>query len=228
MSNTISWSDMAPYVTPPVAAGMSIVPVFGDMIAKSAQQLNKPVPKLSIVSALKEGCRVAPTVGAIVGTQMVLQQQIERQLNEGGEGDLKTKLVSSATVGALSSPVLAVFNGQSLGWGVLQSIRRFTPKQAGAITAQETAFVLGLSAADEVASVMKSHFGEHRAVDDGAAFISGAMGSLAGHPANTALTRWQQGLAVDSFRQSMWGAMRKARCVGCFALLYKWGKELSA
>jgi hypothetical protein len=44
---------------------------------------------------------------------------------------------------------------------------------------------------------LKRKFGDHKAIDYGAAFLAGGLGSLAGHPANTALTRWQSGLKMD-------------------------------
>lgn len=220
------WSSLAPYIVPPLAASTAIVPVFRDLIAKSAQQKGKPVQPITVLKGLKEGLKAAPTVGAIVGTQMVLQGVVERALTgDANKESLPSKLVSSAIVGIASAPVLAVFNGQTMGWGVLESLRKFSVKQGLAISIQETAFIGGISAADRLAAAMKRKFGDNKAVEYTAAFTAGALGSLAGHPANTALTRWQSSMRVESFHQLMWGAARKARAIGLFSVFYKFGKE---
>jgi len=213
-----------PYLVPPICAGVAIVPVFRDLMPKSAQQLGK-IPNVSLREGVKEGIKASRTVGVLVGSQMILQGAVERNLTQN-DGSLEAKLKSSAIVGFFSSPVVAIFNGQSMKWRALKSLRRLNSKQALAITVQESAFVGGISAADKLAAVMKSRFGDNKAVEYSAAFASGAMGSLVGHPANTALTRWQAGLKVTSARQLMWGSMRKARAVGAFSVLYRLGKEV--
>jgi len=221
------WSTVAPYVVPPVAAAAAIVPVFQDLIAKSALQKGESVPAISVIEGVRKGFKAAPTVGAIVGTQMILQSFVEKTLvkDEADKSSLPSKLASSAVVGTISAPILAVFNGQTMGWSLRESLRRFSAKQGLAIALQETAFVGGLSAADLLATEMKQKFGDNKVVECTAAFTAGAAGSLAGHPANTSLTRWQNGLTVDSLRQSMWGAARKARAAGCFSIFYKFGKD---
>jgi hypothetical protein len=220
------WPTVAPYVIPPVAASAAIVLVFHDMVAKSAQQKGQAIPTMPLMEILKGGVKAAPTVGAIVGTQMVLQSLLEKTLTgQSNAGSLSSTFASSAVVGTASAPVLAVFNGQTMGWSVRESLRRFSAKQGLAIAVQETAFVGGLSAADRLAVPMRKWFGNNKAIDYIAAFVAGAAGSLAGHPANTALTRWQSGMTVDSACQLMWGSLRKARAVGGFSIVYKFGKE---
>lgn len=220
------WVAIAPIVVPPVAASGAIILPFRDLVAKSAQQLGSPVPCLSLVTSIKQGMKAAPTVGAIVGSQMVVQNVVEKYLlGESGTKSLSSTLASSAIVGAISAPVLAVFNGQTMGWTIRESLKKFTAKQGMAIAIQETAFVGGLSAADQLTGVMRQSFGDSKAVDYVAAFIAGASGSLAGHPANTALTRWQNGKIVESIPQLMWGSIRKARAIGIFSVCYKLGKE---
>ncbi|PIS02278.1 MAG: hypothetical protein COT85_05780 [Chlamydiae bacterium CG10_big_fil_rev_8_21_14_0_10_42_34] len=221
------WSSIAPYTAPPLAASIAIIPVFGDMIAKSAEQLGKPIPSMTLLQTIKQGMKAAPSVGAIVGAQMVIQNKVEKALLGGSKKPkLSSTLLSSAIVGIGSAPILAVFNGQTMGRSALESLRKFSLKQGLVITAQETAFVIGLSAADLLSEKMRESFGDTKATDYTAAYIAGALGSLAGHPANTALTRWQANLAIDRPSQLMWGAARKARAVGYFACLYKLGKEI--
>jgi len=226
-SATPSGYSIIPYIVPPVAASAAIIPVFRDFTAKSAQQLGQPIPNMPLREGMKAGLKASPTVGAIVGSQMVIQGVVEEALvGKSGKTSLSSTLASSAIVGAASAPFLAVFNGQTMGWGVRESLRKLSPRQCLAIATQETAFVGGLSAADQLAVKMREKFGNNKVVDYTAAFIAGAAGSLAGHPANTALTRWQNGMTVDSLSQSMWGVGRKARAVGGFSVLYKLGKEI--
>lgn len=220
------WTSMAPYVVPPIAASAAIVPVFRDLVAKSDLQKGKPVLPMTCVESIKGGIKMAPTVGAIIGTQMVFQRVVEKALTGSfGSESLLSTLSSSMVVGIASAPILAVFNGQTIRQSMKESLRKFSLKQGMAIAVQETAFVVGLSAADKLSKIMKGQFGDNKAVDYIAAFIAGAAGSLTGHPANTALTRWQSHMTIDSFQQLMCGGARKARAIGCFSVGYKFAKE---
>lgn len=221
-----AWSKSAPYVIPPVAAAVAIILPFRDMIAKSALQKGQTIPHMTLIGGMNEGLKAAPTVGAIVGTQMIVQSVVEKRLmGESKIPTLSSTLISSAIVGIASAPILAIFNGQTMGWTMQQSLRKFSLQQGAAIAVQETAFVGGLSAADQLEKAMRNRLGSSPAVDYTAAFIAGAAGSLAGHPANTLLTRWQSGLPIESAQQLMWGSLRKARAVGGFAVGYKLIKE---
>lgn len=84
----------------------------------------------------------------------------------------------------------------------------------------------GLAAADLVSVPMKQVLGDNKAVEYSAAATAGALGSLAGHGGNTALTRWQSGMTVDSLKQLSGGALRKARGTAVFAVVYKFGKDV--
>lgn len=223
-SNT-NWHSLVPFLGPPVAAAVAVIPVFRDLMVKSFQQKGEKVPYLNYCACLKAGLKAAPTVGTIVGTQMILQKLVEKTLMEETKGGLLTNFESAAVVGTLSAPILAAFNGQIMGWSIQESFRRFSLKQGMAISIQETAFVAGLTAADKLALHMKNHLGDKKVVDYLAAFAAGAAGSLAGHPANTALTRWQSGMPINHLGQLMWGSFRKTYAIGCFSVLYKLGKE---
>ena len=221
------WPLLAPYVASPVAASAAIVPPFRYLMEKSAQQRGLPVPRIPILTGLKEGVKAAPNVGLIIAIQLALQQKIENALTgDESKSSLPSKLGSSALVGVVSIPPLAFFDGQTMGWTMRETLRRFTPKQGLAIAFQETSFVGGQSVSDRLASAMKRQFGDHWAIDYVAAYTAGAFGSLAGHPGNTALTRWQNGLTVDGFRQSMLGAARKGHAIGVFSVLYRVGNKL--
>ena len=220
------WASMAPYVAPPLAASAAIVPTFYGFAAKSAQQIGKPIPRMSILEALKGGFKAAPTIGIIVGTQMVSQATIEKVFmkylgSEDKKPSFSFMLISSIVVGGISAPALAVFNGQTLGRTAMQSLKEFPWKQRIAIVSRETSFLFSLRISDPISDAMKRVYGNNKSVEYGSAFISGAMGSIIGHPADTALTRWQNEMKVESFRQSMKGAPMKALAVGGFSVLYK-------
>jgi hypothetical protein len=211
---------------PPFAASGAIVFIFRDLIAKSAEQQGQPIPRITHLEGLKEGLKAAPTIGTIIGAQMGIQGILEKAFaGNANQGTLSSMLASSATVGAISAPIIAVFNGQTMGWSIKKSLQKFSAKQAGAIAAQETAFVAGLSAADRLSALMRQEFGDNRMVGYAAAFTAGFVGSFAGHPANTALTRWQSGLSIDSHHQLMWGSTRRARAIGFFSVGYTVIKE---
>ncbi len=231
------WPSLAPYVVPPAAAFVAIVPAFYDMVAKSALQKGLSAPSMTLLQGVKGGFGAAPTVGVIVGTQMILQGRVEQAFikafpnlftEDSNRAKASLTLASSAVVGGISSPFLAVYNGKTMmpPWSFRESLARFSLKQAGAITLQETGFVAGLAAADLVSVPIKKMFGNSKAVEYSAAAIAGALGSLVGHAGNTALTRWQNGMTVDSLRQLNWGSLRKARGNAVFAVVYKLGKEV--
>ncbi|MBS0634777.1 MAG: hypothetical protein JSR37_04870 [Verrucomicrobia bacterium] len=228
-SDQTMWSS---WVVPPFAAGAAIIPPYYGFVVKTAQQLGQPVPKMGPADVLRGGCRIAPTVAGLVGMQMIVQGSVEQKVQEvvgHGQGKAPTMFetaASSFVVGALSSPAIAVFNGQAAGQTPLHALRNMSFRQFGAISVQETAFVMGMSASRHINDVAKGFFGDGDAVQYGSSFVSGAIGSLAGHPANTALTRWQNGLPVQGISQLARGAPVKAMATGLFAAGYHVVKDL--
>ncbi len=222
------WSS---WITPPLAAGAAILPTYYGFAVKTAQQLQKPLPTMSALEALMGGIRLAPTVAGLVGTQMVLQNACERKLNQlfGNPEDQGATLIetaaSSLLVGGMSAPGIAIFNGQAANQSPLASLRNLTVKQAAAISLQETAFVMGMSAGDHVYAFAKEYFGDNDSMKYGSSFITGAAGSLCGHPANTALTRWQNGLKVENIFQLGRGGPAKAIATGVFSMGFQIAKE---
>ena len=223
------------YIVPPIAAGFAVIPAIPDFGKKSCLQLGKEVEKNTFFEGMRGGLKLAPMAGFLVGAQMIMQELFEKTFaKEGENSSLQSKAKSSFVVGTFSSPILAMFNGRTIGWTAKESWARFTPLQATAIAFQETLFVGGMSASSEVSKVMKKTLGDYSIIDYGAAFISGAAGSLLGHPANTILTRLQGGMEVKSLFQmktsSLQGLMRggafKARACGIFAVGYKTGNEI--
>lgn len=212
------WPALAPYLVPPAAASAAIVPCFFGFVAKSALQLDQPVPRMSAKEALWKGCKAAPTIGTIVGTQLVSQNVLEAAMSHfsgktGEKSSFEQMVLSSALVGAVSAPALAVFNGQTRGFSARESLRKLSPKQVGAIVTRETSFLFSLRISDALSAHMKNQFGESQAIDFSCAFLSGAVGSVVGHPADTALTRWQENLEVVSLKQATPGDAVKAGAV---------------
>lgn len=164
-------------------------------------------------------------MGAIVGAQMALQGAVEQGMGDPRHNDVSVKLASAAIVGIGSSPFLGVFNGSSGSLGVWESMRRLSFKQCGALAVQETAFIGGQTLVEPMAQKMKETLGDNKVVVGAAAYMAGAAGSLIGHGANTAVTRWQNDLKVENVRQLRWGALPKARAIGMFSVCYQLGKE---
>lgn len=223
---TEQWQAFARYVAPPFAASMAIVPAIYGFIAKSALQRGECVPRMPLRSCLLEGFKASPTVGAIVGTQIIAQRLLEERLhgnkqNGKNKPDFSSMLFSTAAIGTVSAPLLAVFNGQTMGWSPLKSLRMLSMRQNGAIVSRETGFLFGLRLSDPMAGAMRREFGESKVVDYAAAFFSGGMGSLVGHPADTMLTLWQRGEKLQRWSHLMRGAAYKSVAVGIFAICYR-------
>lgn len=208
------------YVGMSAIAAASIIPVFPDFLAKSALQNGNSVPKTSWLQGMRVGLKASPSVGGLVGAQMFLHKSIASE-----EPNIIELFRNAVIVGAISSPITAGFNIKGMGGSFWAAFFKITPKQLSVITVQETAFVGGITGADHLFSLVKPSVGDNKIAEYFSTFIAGAAGSLAGHPANTALTRWQNGKTLDSFAQSWWGAIRKARAIGLFSILYKFGKK---
>ncbi len=217
------WSYMAPYLTPPMAASLAIVPVYYGFNAKSHLQRGMNIPKLGCKVRLLEGIKAAPVIGGIVGTQMLTQAFVEWATADVlKKGSFTSMLFGAVFVGAISAPCLAAFNGRTVGMSFGQSVKELSskPKQGMAIVARETSFLFSLRISNPLGTQMKAIFGDNSAVDYAAAGISGAVGSLIGHPFDTALTLSQANQDVV-MKQLMRGAFTKAVTVGLFSICYK-------
>lgn len=211
------------YTIPPLAGAIAIIPAFHGMRVKSSLQIEGgDLATIKQMESLKLGLRAAPTVGLIVGAQMITQEKLEKTLFK--EKDVYSKLASSAMVGAISSPLLAYFNHQTLAKG---KPFVFATRIGLALTVQETAFVAALSGVDKVSFILKGVFGDNKATEYAAAYIIGGAGSIIGHPANTALTRWQNNLSAGSVKQLSYGLMTKAKATATFTLGYKVLKDVA-
>lgn len=230
------WSQVKPYVAAVTAASVAVVPVYVDFAAKTALQLGEKPASMTFVEALKGGVGLCPVTATLVGTQMCLQPKVEEAFRrtfpnffsaDSTSSKTSLTLAASATVGGLSSPVVAVFNDRfgPAPLGTLKTLKNMSLKTALAISVQETGFVAGLAAADLMSLPMKEFFGDNKVVEYFAAALSGACGGLAGHPGNTASVRWQNGMQVENVKQLAFGSLRRARGCALFSALYKLVKD---
>ncbi|MBS0625660.1 MAG: hypothetical protein JSS32_06385 [Verrucomicrobia bacterium] len=217
------WSQIGPYAAPPVSAAGAIIPGFKYLIEKSAVQIGKPAASVPFVEGVREGIKASRSVGVAVGAQMAAQKVATRVL--GGSEDLVTTLESSAIVGSISSPCLAILNGKTMKQGWRESLQKFRPGQAAAFAGRETGFVAGISAAEPVTKIAKEHFGDNKFVEYSAAVASATAGAVAGHPCDTAATCLQKNLPLPSVSQSMRGVVPRVKGIAIFAALYKAGKD---
>lgn len=126
------WQTIAPYTIPAIAGGLAVIPPFYGFIVKSALQTEMPIPKMSFLQILKEGCKAAPTLAA----QILLQTIVEKagrsiyEIADKTPLTLPQRFASAMTVAALSVPALAIFNGQTTGRSAKKSLRHLYIKQA--------------------------------------------------------------------------------------------------
>lgn len=223
------WSRFAPFLTDPIAAGIAIIPTYYGFVKKSCKQIDKPMPTKTMQQWLFSSVKSSPTVSVIVGTQLIAQNLIEKAIvklsGKNEKNNFASMIFSAIMVGFVSSIPLAVFNGQTLDRTPMQSLKFLNCKQITAIVARETSFLFSLRISEPVSNAMKEICGDSKATEYGSCFASGAIGSLIGHPADTAFTLWQKEIEVKSLSQLMRGSSTKAVTVGCFAVCYNIAKK---
>lgn len=216
------WAHVAPLAAPPIAAGGAVAVIMRDMMKKGHVQIYGTTPSVSLFAGILQGVKAAPVVGATVAFQMMLQGRVQRVFTDETEDVPLLPLVASSTVvGIISSPLLLAFNAQTTGKGALQGLKECTPKKGGMISIQEGTFVVGLAGAKPLGRVMRAHIWDHPGMDTVASFMASAGGSILGHPANTAVTLWQEGMQVSTIRGLYRGVFYKARGTGFFGVFYK-------
>lgn len=217
------WQQAAPYAAHPIASGAAIVPVFYGLVLKSARQTESPTPLMSVKEALKGGLRASKALSVMMGTQMIAQTHLDLLT----KGVPYSSLWNSMFIGAVSAPALIVFNGYTMNKTAIESLKALRLRQVAAIMYLETSFLFAMRLALTADDMMKAHLGDNKATSYATAFLSGAVGSLIGHPADTAVTRWQKELLVP-IRVLYYGAPVKAVTLGAFSVIYKAMKEAVA
>lgn len=205
----------------PIAASMgAISATYWGFECKSAKQLDKPTPYSTVKQIAQKGIKASPSIGATVGIQAIAQKGIEKWIQRGEIPTFGETFISATFVALISTPTLAGFNGLTTGNGFIKSIKQLSPKQMGAITTREISFLFSLGVSAPLTERIKNTFGENIYIENLSLFLTGMLGSLAGHPFDTALTRWQNNLPIKTIRQLMRGAAIKACTVGIFFILY--------
>ena len=221
-----NWSDAVPYVSPPVAAGISIVGAYPGFAKKTALQLERPVPKVN-VALFKSAIKAAPSLGAAVGAQMIGQKVVEDLVKSGDAQANTTEMVtSSALVGGLSAYPLSVFNAQTAGKSLRESVQPPKMRVLGAITGREINFLTSVRLSEPVSKQMREKYGDNIFVDQVSKFGTGVLGSLAGHPGDTAATCWQNNVSINGgLRQLARGSATRAIASGGFSVGYNLVKD---
>ena len=127
---------------------------------------------MNVKEALKRGCKEAPIISVIIGTQMVTQSLCEKGLkalkpetHPKQDENFALLLLSTVIVGVASAPALAVFNGGTMGRTWKESLRALSFKQYSAIVARETSFLFSLRISGPVADYMERTYGKNKAVE---------------------------------------------------------------
>jgi len=204
-----------------ISTALANLPVYYGFMAKSSIQMKEGFPKLHWVQLIKETLRSSPTVGLCVGLQIVSQHLFEKKIfNINPErASFTEKLLSALAVGAMSAPLYAAMNAQTMGKTVRYGLSHFSLKQFGAITTREGAFLMGLEMADPACELLKKRYSKETS-DFLGSFITGVAGSLVGHPADTLLTLEQKKMRIERFSCLYRGATVRAIAVGAFSMSY--------
>lgn len=214
-------------IAPPVIASVSIIPTFADSIRKSALQTGQPKPRITWLQGCRMASAVAAPYGVALGAQLMAREQIERSLVASEGKNLKSAALSSAITGALATPIQVWLNSHTMPLQIKPSLRALSLRQwfkiSCAIATQESCFLWGLSAEGHVARYLRPLLGDNLVADYTSALISSGMGSLMGHPCNTAWTRWQRGMQVEMLSQLKRGALYRLRATLLFTMTYKIG-----
>ncbi len=221
-----SW--WTPFLTNPVAAGLSIVPAYHGFRMKSMRQVVMPgevVQKIKYLDSCHKGVKAAPTIGTLVGSQLALQRSCE-WLKGGKEPSFLFMLGSSALVAAVTAALASAFNGQTLGKSGGESAKALSWKQTGAITFRDTFFLFGTRMSEPATKWVKQEYGEGKVVETATTFLAGAAGAVAGHPADTALSLLQEKKMVVFDRRLMRGVVPRSLSVASFTVIYENIKKL--
>lgn len=212
-------------LTSSIAASVAIVPPFYGFIAKSEYQCGKPKPRIHPLIAIKAGLKAAPIIGPTVGIQMFAQAFFEQMLAAHVKHDSFVMLISTTFVAGISAPALAICNGLTMRKTAIESLRTLSARQTSAIMTRELGFLLGLRISGPAGEYIKKNCGDSKHIEYLTALISGMLGSVMGHPADTILTRKQNGLKI-TYHSLMKGVIPRALAIGVFSLGFKALKDL--
>jgi hypothetical protein len=234
----------------PVSAGAAIALTVQGFIAKSARQAGDTIPKItlkkvkaktptiSITQLAVEGVKASPKIAGAVGAQMAVQEKCKEYIdstffkNSQKKGGFLSTLLSSLPSAIVASPFLIAFNDQTItGNTFIKSLKTITPAKIGVTIGRETGFVTSMGFSGPLAKEMKT-YSDTKITEKIAYFISGYLGSFAGHSGDTALSFLQKGIKFPAFRplnrnilvnavSIMYrGGSTKAKATGIFSVIY--------
>jgi hypothetical protein len=180
------------YASPQLAAGFSFPWVYRAFEIKSHKQIGKTVPPFNLFTNIIKGIKTGPTVGGVVGSQIIGDTLVNKLFNHYDINFGKaTPIVSSGIIGIFSVLPLVVLNGQTMGLSVRKSLNNLSSGQAASTATREGLFVAGVKLGKPAADYAEEIFGDNEAVRVTAAGVAGGIGTAAGHAADTTLT-WLQ------------------------------------
>ncbi len=207
----------------PIAAAFAILPTYYFFEVKSALQEGKPKPPFNLKRCGIGGLKLAPTISLVMSSMIYSRAKCEKSVSPYlGSSPFAEKFVSSTIVAGIASPLLAILNNQGRGvsWGV--AARSVSLGQVSCIMARETCFLFSLAITGPLSAMAKEKFGENPLVSNTTFFVTGAFGSLAGHPPDTILNQMQAGIHKSPTRPSLLaGGGYKAFAIGTFMVIYK-------
>ena len=228
------------FVVPPVAAATAIVIPYCFFERKSYFQTDQVPPRFkffkamkgesSPMKAMKGGVGAMPSIVMVVGVPVVAQEKVENFVkrywpfeNKDNKSTTAQMVLSAAAVGGLSVVPLAYFNGRTNNMTLKESWKNLTWKHSVAIVSRETSCLVAWRIAGPLSDYMKGISNGSQAVEWGTVFMTGAIGSLVGHPGDTVLSRLQKQLPLEDPRQlyrAPAGAERKAAAKRLFRQMY--------
>jgi hypothetical protein len=212
---------ISPYIYQPISAALAITPLAKGLIRKSELQISLPKQKLGVYNALITGLKIAPTVGITVGSQMILEDVLKNKYGtQSEERNFFSNLKISAIVGFATSPLIAVFNAQSMNLPLKKALKTLSIRQLSLITIQESSFVAGMNSSDFLPKFQTESKVLEKAEKISKLFFSSFVGAFFGHIPNTLLTRSQHGLVTNKISILFKGSFTRSFTIGSFSVLY--------
>ena len=218
VSNSLQF-DYTKFI-PPFAASVAIVPSFYWFARKGALQSNSPVPSFNFNNTFLAGIKSVPIIAGTVGLQLILQEAFEKTLkNKSLMSDWQSSLSASSLVGFFTAIPLGIFQGQTLGLSIQDSIKTsLTPKLISVIGLRESGFIAGLQLGKPVAKLLNPQ-NDNLLIKNLTYFTTSAGAAL--------LTQPLDSLATRSFKQttnsaSLYaGSISRAIASGIFSIVYQ-------
>lgn len=206
-----------------VCAAVSLVPPYKYFIQKS--QLQKGIhTNVLFLEALRLGFYSMPNTAATLTVQLYSEEKIKELIQHYFQVKNPVAIsICGSLFGALcASPLYDIMNRQMQGEHSALAVKGFLRNSYNFryIVGREFFFLGSLQASSPLSAEVKKYFGENMFTKNISYFISGALGSIAGHPFDTILTRQQSGLPLK-LEFLFIGCKSKAIGIGCFAVLFK-------